>query len=806
MHRFYFLAFFLTLVLFYQVVFGQSLDSLLHLYGDQFKQERAFIHFDKSVYIPGDTVWYKVYLTNSSGLSDISKNFYIDWSDDKDSLLLHSMAQINLSSANGQFVIPALYNSNLIHLKAYTTWMLNFDPDFLYYKNIPVIQARHEAYLKKITRKVEVSLLPEGGNLVVGLMSLVAFKATDQYGMPVNIEGVLKNSKGDILDSVRSLHDGMGKFYINPDAGTVYTFSWKDEMNGEGITTLPVAYGLGAVMKILPSKNKIYFQVERSPGAPDNFKTMNMLVISGGQEVFKIKLNLSEESSISSTIPLTGLPTGILQITLFDAGWIPVSERIVFVNNKEFQLPAGVTCTVKNLTKRGKNEIEINVPDSLGTNLSIAITDGGLHDDSTNNIISHFLLTSELKGYVFNPAYYFSDKSDSAKDHLDLLMLTSGWRKYNWDDMMKGRLPVLKYPKETDYIVIKGKANLSKYHDLKDSTQISMFIQPKNRADTGSNQWATSTLNPDGSFLINNKLYYDTVFIYYHLNNNNKSFNTNVDFQNGLYPDRFITQTSENYLFQGDNFSGNKYLELTDKYEELFRLMKATTLKEVTITAKAKSKIQIVDEEYASMPFQGFPNSAYAFDVANDKEFTGYSSISRYVTSKIVSLQGGPNGYVYRGGLGVGDHTQGRVELFLNESITDASTLESIPLSEVSYIKFYRRGGLVFANNNPALLVYLKNGSEINSTDTSIMRHKMLIGYTHKKEFYTPNYIKDDKTAKNRQDLRTTLYWDPYVLTNAVNQKVKIVFFNNDLSKKLRIVLQGLNTEGKFVCVEKLIE
>ena len=290
------------------------------------------------------------------------------------------------------------------------------------------------------------------------------------------------------------------------------------------------------------------------------------------------------------------------------------------------------------------------------------------------------------------------------------------------------------------------------------------------------------------------------------MNKNKKSVNANVEFENSLYTNRFLSKRPANYIFQFDNATFKKYLELSDRDGELSNRLKATTLKEVTITAKTKSAIQLKDEDYASMAFRGFPNAAYGFDVSNDKDITGYTTISQYVTSKIVSLQAVSNGYVYRGSMDVSGHGQGIVELFLDEGPIDASTLESIPLSEVSYIKFFRRGGLVIANNNPALVVYLKNGSEINPSDTSVMRMKMLVGYSPKKEFYNPDYTKNDQTIKKWQDLRTTLYWDPYLLTNAANQKVKIAFFNNDFSHKLRVIVQGMNTEGKFVYMEKMIE
>jgi hypothetical protein len=134
---------------------------------------------------------------------------------------------------------------------------------------------------------------------------------------------------------------------------------------------------------------------------------------------------------------------------------------------------------------------------------------------------------------------------------------------------------------------------------------------------------------------------------------------------------------------------------------------------------------------------------------------------------------------------------------------TDVETVESIPLNQVAYIKFFTPRLLAIANGDPALVVYLKNGG--GNDTTSALKHAVVIGYTPAKDFYNPDYS-NPAAAKQGVDIRSTLYWNPYVLTSAGKNKVKIVFYNNDISKKLRVIVEGMGNDGRLTRAEKIIE
>jgi len=181
----------------------------------------------------------KAYLLAGGDWTAYSKNFYADWYDDKGKLLLHESAPIFESSAKGQFQIPDKYTGQFIHVKAYTQWMMNFDEAFLFEKDIPVNQPQTKAATPVYT--TSVSLFPEGGDLVAGISSRIAFKAENQFGKPVYIKAAIKNAKGEILDSVASEHDGMGSFTIETKENEAYTFNWIDEYGKTNVATLPAS-------------------------------------------------------------------------------------------------------------------------------------------------------------------------------------------------------------------------------------------------------------------------------------------------------------------------------------------------------------------------------------------------------------------------------------------------------------------------------------------------------------------------------------------------------------------------------------
>ncbi len=179
-------------------------------------------------------------------------------------------------------------------------------------------------------------------------------------------------------------------------------------------------------------------------------------------QVFKLSKDF-KDGAVNGVVPTEALPSGILTITAFDKQWKPMAERITYINNGEFIFHPEMEVQHWGLNKRARNEIQIAVPDSLDADFSVSVTDIDIDADSSDNIISHLMLTGELKGKVYNPAYYFTNDSDTLSQQLDLVMLTHGWRRFNWDKVVKGEFPEINYPKDTAYLSLSGKVYFASY-------------------------------------------------------------------------------------------------------------------------------------------------------------------------------------------------------------------------------------------------------------------------------------------------------------------------------------------------------
>ncbi|WP_315820668.1 hypothetical protein [Paraflavitalea speifideaquila] len=250
---------------------AQQIDSMINVYGERFPQEKVHIHFDKALYNPGETIWFKAYLFSGLLPSPISRNFYTELIDPATGKLLQrKITPIFEGTTAGSFDLPlTLTNASLI-FRAYTTWMLNFDTAFVYSKNIRIVNKNTVADKKPVDNKTVLKFFPEGGDMIAELSNPVAFKAVDSYGIPVGVKGVVKNAKGAVVANFNSVHDGMGKFELEPQPNTTYYAEWQDEKGKSYKTDLPAARPNGALLQMTGSEKLQSFIIKRSSNASPN--------------------------------------------------------------------------------------------------------------------------------------------------------------------------------------------------------------------------------------------------------------------------------------------------------------------------------------------------------------------------------------------------------------------------------------------------------------------------------------------------------------------------------------------------------
>ena len=395
---------------------AQVYDSVLNIYEQQFPHEKMHIHFDRTMYNKGETIFYKLYVLSGLEWTSLSKNIYVNWYDANGNYLKQTVAPLFKSSAKGSLEVPANYKGDFIRLKAFTRWMLNDDSVFLYEKNIPINDGAIAKAKPNIASKTRVDVFPEGGVLVNGLNSKVAFKATNSFGVPVFIKGFLVNDKNKVLDTLKVAHDGMGFFKLKPVAGEKYQLNWTDENAQKGVTPIMPANKEGVILKLSMDVEKAYVQVERTADVPQSYKHLRLLVHQNQQLLYNVDFKGEERIIQKVGLPIEELPTGVVQFSLFSNDWVPLAERIVLVNNRLHEYNAMLSVVVANVAKRGKNVLEIMVKDTTESNMSISITDASIVSPEQQTIYSDFLLSNDIRGKVYHPAYYFSsDAVDCTK-------------------------------------------------------------------------------------------------------------------------------------------------------------------------------------------------------------------------------------------------------------------------------------------------------------------------------------------------------------------------------------------------------
>ena len=446
----------------------------------------------------------------------------------------------------------------------------------------------------------------------------------------------------------------------------------------------------------------------------------------------------------------------------------------------------------KGLGNREKNIFQVMAPDSFATSLSISVTDEGIGSDASSNIVSHLLLSSELKGDVYNSAYYFSSNEDSVARHLDLVMLTHGWRRFKWEDVVKGKFPEIVYAKDTNYLSLSGALIGASPAQIRRTKEIFIFIKTKD----GGIKMTDVPIQADGSFNDPSQVFFDTIRLNYSFPKKSSLTHSSVRFIDGRIP--AITTKNQRYLNSFPDTTGYwQHALLTEQENYLSKKAEGKVLKEVIVKATIKTPLQTMDEKYTSGMFRGGDN--YQFDITNDPLAISAADIFAYLAAKvpglIVNRAGRPSYLSWRGGSPM---------FYIDEMRVNDSTLTGVSLSNIAYLKIFRPPffGAPFGGTFGAIAIYTKRGDDAAPTGN---KDDIMYGYTAIRQFYSPNYEVSDMQHE-RKDLRTTLYWNPNITTAPGNNQAIFSFFNNDVSRALRVVIEGISREGKLTHHEEIIK
>ena len=300
-----------------------------------------------------------------------------------------------------------------------------------------------------VLNKINFSFFPEGGDLVRGIESKVAFRALNEFGKPADVEGIVMNSKGKKVADFSSFHNGMGVFEITPALGETYTAKITKPEGVKDEFVLPEPLNRGYILSV-ENKNQDEILLNVSTTETEELSLV-------GQVRGKICYATAVQAHAGQNellIPASVFPMGVAQFTLFDSKGIERAERLAFVN-KNNQLNISVSTDKEKYLPREKVNMTITVKDERGmpmpANLSLSVVNDQLlsfADDKQGNILSKMLLEYDIKDKIEEPNFYFDPKEPKADKALDYVMMTSGWRRFTWEKVLSDELPKIIYQNE----------------------------------------------------------------------------------------------------------------------------------------------------------------------------------------------------------------------------------------------------------------------------------------------------------------------------------------------------------------------
>ncbi|MBD1365618.1 TonB-dependent receptor plug domain-containing protein [Mucilaginibacter sp. ZT4R22] len=408
--------------------------------------EKVYLHLDKPNYIPGDTLWFKSYTVvgKTHALSALSGVLYVELISPRDSIVKRIVLRLTSGIALGDFALSGKLTPGNYNIRAYTAWMRNAGPDYFYNQRVNIGGiSPGELAAPAAKLNPDVQFFPEGGEMVNGVRSKIAFKAVSQNGSGENIKGSIIDNEGTAVAEFESAHAGMGIFALLPQAGKAY--SAKITLaDGRAFTApLPKALDAGYVLTVNNTRKDSLFIKVATNGQQFQAKqnTAFYLVGQSGGEVYYTAAGTLKTPVFGAGIDKRRFPSGIVQFTLFADGQ-PVNGRIVFVQSDD-TLKMTLSSSVKTYAARSPVKLDFvaknDANEPVAGSFSVAVINEsrvGADENVEGSIFSHLLLTSDLKGYIEKPNYYFTNTTDAKRAELDILMLTQGYRRFEWKQIL----------------------------------------------------------------------------------------------------------------------------------------------------------------------------------------------------------------------------------------------------------------------------------------------------------------------------------------------------------------------------------
>ena len=668
-----------------------------------------------------------------------------------------------------------------------------------------------------LLENIDLQFFPEGGNLVAGLESKVAFKAIGIDGLGREVKGEILADDEKVISSFISTSKGMGYFILKPQTKIKYAASfWFN--NQKYIVPLPLASEEGTVISLNFSENS------RDPilsikQTPSESITKKYITGSAYGKIWFSAIVKAFKDSCGLKIPLELLPEGVCRLTLVNENFKPECERLIYVDkNQNFKIeviPDSVTYRSRSKVTLLIKTAELhNTP--VQTSLSLAVLDKEqvLKSPNAHGIRAFKLLESELHGYIEDADAYFKNDSSANKGNLELLLLTQGYRKF--------------LPKNTamDELIFQPEKNLQISGIIKlDGTESQ--VRKFNYRNIGITLMSVSKepyvglSNPDslGNFRFKLPLIIGKPHLMVQATTvKKKPFNCKITIANPVPPPKFNTRPPVSDNIPSPVFEFTKHIETVNKSDPAKFKLPGTMSKSlggVIITAKVtpknwwrnydKDATKIADLDILDPEGDKYMN-------INDllvKEFGAiyYNNVTKNMNTVLLPcFRTIGQGLLYWFPIYLVDG-----KIYWNGKDFDFSalnTLSAFPVNEIKKISVIPYGKSIVTHyayepiiGFPQFILQSMVIIETYSKNTYRgelpgVKKFILDGLDAPRAFYSPRY---EGPSKNRPeyDVRATLFWDPSIRTDS-NGQATVEFYTSDRKTDFEVIINGIELKTGF--------
>ena len=796
----------IVLLLFTSSISSQSIDSLFNKYHSSHYVEKVYVAMDKPYYVVEDEIWAKAYMVygRSHVLIDIEPIIYADWIDPDGNTL--DTYQLKIKEGVAPFSIKTSLEDKVgvYTLRVYSPYQLNFDTDFIFQKEVRLLNSAEFMKEKGKAQDLSIQFFPEGGYLVDGLKSKLAFKI-EGVDDPDQFKGTIKNGKGEVVSNFKIWNKNIGRVDITPKRGESYTAVL--DYNG-AIKSVPLPNTLpeGYVMSAHSQDDK-KISVTLSSNLEGGLQGAHLLAHVRGMIVAAFPLR--ENSKMLVSLEKDQLPSGVVHLTLFDPNNQPVSERLIFNRSPQDQIDVDIkipsVVSKTDLISGSISGTQGGQDISASANISIYNRDVLPDEWRSVDIQSYLWLQSDLKGKVDFIADYISRDDKRSRSFMDLVLATHGWRRFEWQHILQSNYPKLTTFSE-EKTVIKGQvARLSNDKPVKADVALNIINEELFAAlqvtsdESGYFQFEGIDL-PDSMDII--------IQAATHKKKKSKKVNEgtqklvgsrNVKVETLLLPEFYLDTTNSllHYPFSSykeeEELEGKVYTQSVNRSKTLDNSVWSLDIDEVVVSARrysADARSKEVGKRYRKLGIFYFASTEKF--LADDPQYDGLNFVTIHDMMRTMIpgskkiVEGGYERLVV-GGLSRGRVARVAVNGYLIPEIQETFILPSdvYSLDMVLGIRADRLYG------HPAVVSIL---TRTPSDKRKIIRPGLLNinhpGYHKARQYYTPS--KDDLSGG--ADYRTTIYWNPNVLLST--GAFDFSFTTSDLLGVHQVVVEGLTDQG----------